>query len=90
MDNDPRFNCTYTADLREWHYTGPTPDLVWLSDPCTEFARESMPWSRRGVAPDLSIVLAGLNEIRRIQPRYWVRERLGQGLSASQPDTSTK
>jgi hypothetical protein len=24
------------------------------------------------------------------RPRYWVRERLGQGLSASQPDTSTK
>lgn len=76
VDNDPRFGCTHTADIREWSYSGPPLDLVWLSDPCTEFARESMPWSRRGVAPDTSILLGGLRIIRECQPRYWVRENV--------------
>lgn len=46
VDNDPRFGCTHTADLLTWSYTGPRPDLVWCSPPCTEFSRESMPWCR--------------------------------------------
>jgi hypothetical protein len=73
VDNDPRFGCTYTADLTTWEWHGPRPDLVWLSDPCTEFARESMPWSKTGKAPDLTLVRAGLRIIKATRPRYWVR-----------------
>lgn len=76
MDNDPRFCCDVTADLRDWTWDGPRPDLIWLSDPCTEFARESMPWSRTGAAPDLSIFFAGLRVIREARPRYWIRENV--------------
>lgn len=76
LDIDPRFAPDITADLRTWQYDGPTPDLVWLSDPCTEFARESMPWCRTGHAPDLSIVVAGMRVIRAAQPRWWVRENV--------------
>ncbi|HWP90494.1 MAG TPA: hypothetical protein VNM70_21615, partial [Burkholderiales bacterium] len=52
------------------------PDLIWLSDPCTEFARESMPWCRTGRAPDLSLVQAGMRIIRAARPRVWVRENV--------------
>lgn len=76
VDNDRSFGCTYTADLRTWSWTGPRPDLVWLSDPCTEFARESMPWSKTGAIPDLSLLLAGLRVIMECGPRMWVRENV--------------
>lgn len=76
VDNDPAFGCTYTADLRTWSWDGARPDLVWLSDPCTEFAREFMPWSKTGNPPDLSILLGGLRVIRECNPRFWVRENV--------------
>lgn len=76
LDNDPRFGCDITADLRGWEWHSPTPDLIWLSDPCTEFARESMPWCKTGATPDLSIFLAGMRVIRAARPRYWVRENV--------------
>jgi site-specific DNA-cytosine methylase len=76
LDNDARFQPTIVADLRAWAWYGARPDLIWLSDPCTEFSRESMPWCRTGASPDLSIVLAGLRVIREATPRYWVRENV--------------
>jgi len=76
LDNDPRFGCDITADLRDWTWRGPRPDLIWLSDPCTEFSREFMPWCKTGVAPDLSILLAGLRVIKAARPRYWIRENV--------------
>lgn len=76
LDNDPRFGCDITADLRDWTWHGAQPDLIWLSDPCTEFSRESMPWCRTGATPDLSIVLAGMHIIQAARPRYWVRENV--------------
>ena len=76
LDNDPRFGCSVTADLRTWHYDGPRPDLLWISPPCVEFARESMPWSRTGKAPDMSIVQAARRLIDEIQPRYWAVENV--------------
>lgn len=76
VDNNPDFNPTHCVDLRTWSYTGPTPDLIWLSDPCTEFARESMPWSRTGNLPDMSLFDAGMRIIRSTPSRYWVRENV--------------
>lgn len=76
VDIDPRFAPSIVADLRTWSWQGIQPDLIWLSDPCTEFSRESMPWCKTGNAPDMTIVEAGIRLIRSVQPRYWVRENV--------------
>jgi site-specific DNA-cytosine methylase len=85
LDIEARFNPDIIADLRTWHWAGLQPDLIWLSDPCTEFSRESMPWCKTGRAPDLSIVHAGLRVIREVQPRYWVRENVRGSTSWVRP-----
>lgn len=85
LDLDPRFGADIAADLRTWSWHGTRPDLIWLSDPCTEFSRESMPWCRTGAAPDLSIVQAGLRIIREAAPRYWVRENVRGSLPWVRP-----
>lgn len=51
-------------------------DLVWASPPCTEFARESMPWSRTGQPPDLTLVNAALEAVRHLRPTWWVLENV--------------
>ena len=76
LDINPRFEPTITADIREYHYEGPTPDLMWFSPPCTEFSREFMPWCKTGNPPDLSIVLACLRIINQTNPRYWIIENV--------------
>lgn len=76
VDNEPLFGCTHTCDVRLFTWPGRRPDLVWLSPPCTEFSRESMPWCRRGQAPDLSLTRAALDLVRDINPRYWVLENV--------------
>jgi hypothetical protein len=76
LDNDPRFEATITTDIRSWSWPGRTPDLVWASPPCTEFSRESMPWSRTGKTPDMSIVLACVRIIKECRPRLWVIENV--------------
>lgn len=76
LDNDPAFDPDIIADVRTWCYTGARPDLIWCSPPCVEFSRESMPWSKTGDEPDMSIVLACHRLIAEIQPRYWVIENV--------------
>lgn len=76
LDIDERFQPDIVADLREWEYEGPQPDLIWISPPCTEFSRESMPWCRTGRAPDLSIVQAAKRIVQTVQPRAWVLENV--------------
>ena len=46
VELDPAFEAEFHADARTWSWYGRQPNLVWASPPCTEFARESMPWSR--------------------------------------------
>lgn len=76
LDIDPQFNCDITADLSTWEYRGPRPDLLWISPPCTEFSRESMPWCRTGTPPDMTLVKAAWHQIAEIQPRYWILENV--------------
>ncbi len=76
VDNDPRFNCTHTADLSAWSYAGPPVDLVWASPVCTEFSRESMPWCRTGKVPSLDLVNAARRIIDEVQPAWWVIENV--------------
>lgn len=81
VDNNPAFECDVTADILDWHYTGPLPvDLGWFSVPCPEFARLSMPWTRRnlptGFKPSMDLYNAARRLIAEIQPRYWVIENV--------------
>lgn len=85
VDINPGFEPDIVADLRQWSYIGPRPDLVWCSPPCDEFAREFMPWSKTGNTPDLSIVLACKRIINECQPRYWVIENVKGAISWLRP-----
>ena len=76
LDIDPRFSPAIVADVRDWHWAGSPVDLLWMSPPCDEFAREWMPWSKTGRAPDMSIVDACRRLVDEIQPRYWVLENV--------------
>lgn len=76
VDIDPRFEPDVVADLREWSWDGERPALVWASPPCDEFARESMPWSRTGRVPDLSIVRAVERIARECRPDWWILENV--------------
>lgn len=64
------------ADLREWSWHGPRPDLVWASPPCVEFSRESMPWCRTGKQPSLDLVQAAVRIVEECRPRFWVIENV--------------
>lgn len=76
VELDPTREADYTADVRAWSWTGKQPDLIWCSPPCTEFARESMPWSKTGNTPDMSIVEACIRIIQEARPRYWLIENV--------------
>jgi len=81
IDIDPRFEPTACKDVRNkaavFSALGNTlPDFVWASPPCTEFAREFMPWCKTGEPPDISIVLACRDLIRVIKPYYWCIENV--------------
>ena len=76
VDINPAFSPDICMDVREFHWDGEHPDLIWASPPCDEFAREYLPWSRQGNPPDLSLVLAALRVIRECEPRFWVVENV--------------
>lgn len=85
VDINPAFEPDILADLREWSYSGPRPDLVWCSPPCNEFSREFMPWSKTGNLPDMSIVLACKRIIDECQPRFWVIENVKGAIQLFEP-----
>lgn len=76
MDIEPSFKPDIIADLTTWTWTGRRPDLIWISPPCTEFARESMPWCKTGQAPDLALVQASMRIVRESKPRFDVLENV--------------
>lgn len=79
VDLEPLTKDGVAADCRTWQFVErerERVDLLWCSPPCTEFARESMPWSRTGRAPDMSCVEAVHRLVAEIQPRYWVLENV--------------
>jgi len=77
LDFDSRFGCTITDDLAKWSWSGRQVDFIWASPPCTEFSRESMPWCRTGVAPDMTLVRAVYRVVAECLPRLgWVLENV--------------
>lgn len=81
VDIEERFSPDICCDIRDFKYSGPVPDLVWASPPCTEFSRRAMPltWKCNGgkhTEPDLSLVLATKRIIEEIKPRWWIVENV--------------
>ena len=88
IDINPNFKPDIVADLRQFHYTGPRPDLIWCSPPCDEFAKFAM-WcwydTSKLPEPDMSLVLACQRIIDEIQPRFWVIENVAGAVSFFNP-----
>lgn len=79
VDINSEFQPDIVADLREWSWDGPQPDLIWASPPCLEFSRFSMPCFFDVATlpePDMSIVEACKRIIDASKPRYWVIENV--------------
>ncbi len=76
VELEERFEAEYHADVRHWHWNGRRPTLVWASPPCTEFSKESMPWSRTGRQPSLELVEAAERVMRECDPPFWVIENV--------------
>lgn len=78
LDIEPSFAPDIIADVTTWQppQGQERPLLVWCSPPCTEFAREFMPWCKTGIDPDMSIVLACMRIIKQLNPLYWVIENV--------------
>ena len=81
VDINPDFQPDIVADVRDWHWHGQRPDLLWASPPCNEFAREFMPWSSTGRDPDRSLVQATLRIVAEAWPRYWILENVRGAVS---------
>lgn len=85
LDINPDFKPDIVADMRSWSWNGPRFDLVWVSAPCDEFAREFMPWSRTGKEPSTELVKAGKRIIDECNPRYWVIENVKGSVKWLEP-----
>lgn len=88
VDINPDFQPDIVADLRQFHYTEPRPDLVWCSPPCDEFAKFAMPcWYNPAElpAPDMSLVKACKRIIDECQPRYWIIENVRGAVPFFEP-----
>lgn len=75
VELNPDFEPDICCDVREFS-TSEYFDLVWASPPCTEFARESMPWCRTGKPPSMEILNACIRIIGDVNPRVWVIENV--------------
>lgn len=76
VELDTAHQAEHHADVAAWSWSGRRPTLVWASPPCTEFSRESMPWTRTGAVPSLALVEAAERVIRECGPTYWVIENV--------------
>lgn len=78
VELDAAHEAEYHQDVRTFSWAGRRPALVWASPPCEEFARGSMPWTRKrlppGWAPSLELVRAALRVVEECRPDYFVIE----------------
>ena len=72
-------NPDIVADVRDFHWTGERPDLVWASPVCTEYSRLVKPasWAKGWKTPinpnpDQSLWKACERVIAECGPRYWI------------------
>ncbi|MEM2619020.1 MAG: hypothetical protein QW356_06010 [Candidatus Hadarchaeales archaeon] len=78
VDINPLLNPDIVADVRDFHWDGERPDLIWASPPCEEFTRHALPWTRRKnpPPPDLSPALAVKRIVEETKPVFWVVENV--------------
>ncbi|DBA34737.1 TPA_asm: DNA methyltransferase [Caudoviricetes sp. vir520] len=61
-------NLPFRANLR--------PDVLLMSPPCIEFCKESMPWTRTGNHPDMTLFEACLEAVKYFNPMWWILENV--------------
>lgn len=76
IDLEEKHKPDILADVRALPLAKVKPFFIWASPPCTEFAREFMPWSRKGIEPDMSIYRACMDFIEKCDPTYWILENV--------------
>lgn len=79
VDSEDKFKPDVVGDIAEMQLEPTTQvDLVWASPPCTEFARTSMPWTRKRMTgpPSLALVEAALRIVDEIKPTWWILENV--------------
>ncbi len=76
----------HVGDVTAWSWRGGAVDLLWASPPCTEFARESMPWCKTGRDPSLGIVRAVIAQVEAIRPRWWCLENVRGAIKWFRPE----
>jgi len=75
VDLDRRHRPDVVADAAELPLAGAV-DFLWASPPCTEFSDANprvRPPDRR---PSLELVVAALEAVRRLRPRFWIVENV--------------
>ena len=85
LDIDPRFDPDIVADVREWSWCGDRPDLLWISPPCIDFARDHLPWITTNGPPDMSIALAARRIVDETPAGAWVVENVVGALRWFRP-----
>jgi len=94
VDLDLSFDPDITADVRDLARLSPDGlvdemyglfDFVWASPPCQEFSLA--PRCRRPDDPDVSILLACLDIIERLAPRFWCVENVRGAVRFFGPPT---
>ena len=81
VDNDLRFDCTYTADILEWEPEGDF-DIVLASPPCEKFTvmRFGSNWfpgyqpRHDGTVLAMRLVERTIDLIEQIRPAFWIVE----------------
>jgi hypothetical protein len=76
VDINPDFSPDYCMDVRSFVKINGGYNFIWASPPCTEYAREFMPWCKTGAAIDMTIWRHCLWLIQSIRPQYWIIENV--------------
>lgn len=91
LDIDEKFMPDIVCDIRNYTYSGPTPDLMWFSPPCTDFSFNSLPWNaNKQRAADISIYGACKRIIRQSKPKYWIIENVRGAMTYFGPPTQKR
>jgi hypothetical protein len=79
---------TQQVDIRNWsdwieHF--PKPDLILASPPCTEFSMAQNFHGNRPDNPDMSILMACIDIIQVMKPKYWCIENVAGACKFFEP-----
>jgi len=78
LDVETSFGPSIVADVRALPLRAFRPDLLWASPPCNEFS-DAAP-RPADHAPSLDLVVATLEAVRQLRPRFWILENVRGAL----------